>query len=207
MQPKVKICGITTEDDIKILNKYKPEYAGFVFYEKSKRNLTYEKAQKLLSLLSEDIIPVAVVVSPDEAYINMFSDLGFNIMQAHGKLINEIIDIWHGEIWQAVNIAGENMPEVIRHEKVTGYVVDGANYGGGEAFDWDQKQIYQAFSSLKKNSELRILAGGLNLDNLSIGIERFNPEVVDVSTGVEAAIGKDEQKVKVFIEIARNVNY
>lgn len=207
MAIKVKICGITTVEDAQILNKYLPEYAGFVFFEKSKRNLTYEKAEKLLSLLDEKINPVAVVVSPDLDLIDSLTKLGFEILQVHGNLTAEIIDAWHGIIWQAVNIGGEDMPTVIRDKKIAGYVVDGANYGGGENFDWSKSRIHEAFDLLKQDDELRILAGGLNLQNLSIGIERFNPDVVDVSSGVEGNIGKDEDKVKHFIEIARNTIY
>lgn len=205
MSPKVKICGITTTEDIRIINTYKPEYAGFVFYEKSKRNLTYDKAKELLANLSDDIIPVAVVVSPDKDMISNIGKLGFDILQVHGQLTKETINDWDGQLWQAVNISGEEMPSVKSGEKITGFVVDGANYGGGETFDWNKSHIYEAFDSLKQNGELRILAGGLNIDNLNVGIERFAPDIVDVSSGVEAPVGKDEEKVKKFIAIARNM--
>lgn len=206
MTPKVKICGITTLEDVNIINTYKPEYAGFVFYDKSKRNLTYDKAAELLSNLSADITPVAVVVSPTADLIANIAKLGFNILQVHGELSDYTLATWNGNIWQAVNIADGNMPDVKRDKKIGGYVVDGANYGGGEAFDWDKSNIRQAFEALKEENELRILAGGLNLSNLNIGIERFSPDVVDVSSGVEAPIGKDEAKVKSFIAIARGLS-
>lgn len=205
MLPKVKICGITTVEDIDIINTYKPEYAGFVFYVKSKRNLTYEQAKLLLGMLDKDIVPVAVVVSPDAEFITPITELGFPILQVHGNLSDEVVDKWQGEIWQAVNISGDSMPIVRRDIKVSGYVVDGANYGGGEAFDWQEKHIFEAFGALKQKDEMRILAGGLNLSNLRIGIERFSPDVVDVSSGVEAAVGKDREKVKAFIETARGL--
>lgn len=204
MNPKVKICGITTEKDVQIINNYKPAYAGFVFYDKSKRNLSYDRARELLNLLSKDITPVAVVVSPDKDLVSNLKLLSFNILQVHGNLTDDTISNWNGAIWQAVNIGGDNMPDIKRHEKITGYVVDGANYGGGEAFDWNKSHIFEAFNSLKQNNELRILAGGLNIDNLAIGIKRFAPDVVDVSSGVEGDIGKDEEKIIKFISIANN---
>lgn len=203
MIPKVKICGITSLEDISIINKYRPEYAGFVFYERSKRNLNFEKARELLSKLDESICPVAVVVSPDMIMLEAIEGLGFGILQVHGKLEKDVISRWKGSIWQAVNIAGQEMPSVVRDDKVVGYVVDGANYGGGETFDWEQEHIKKSFEVLKDKDQIRILAGGLNPDNLRIGIERFAPDVVDVSSGVEGAQGKDSEKVRLFIQCAR----
>ncbi len=46
---KIKICGITTTEDIALMNEYKPDYIGMVlFFEKSKRNLTLKKAEQFL---------------------------------------------------------------------------------------------------------------------------------------------------------------
>lgn len=60
---KIKICGIKTQQDIVIMNRTKPDYAGFVFFEKSKRHLTYDQAADLLANLDHGITPVAVCVS------------------------------------------------------------------------------------------------------------------------------------------------
>ena len=43
---KIKICGITTEEEVKWLNQANVDYAGFVFYEPSKRNVTLEQAKE-----------------------------------------------------------------------------------------------------------------------------------------------------------------
>lgn len=124
---KVKICGITTDNDIMILNCDLPDYAGFVFYEKSKRHLEYDEARRLISMLDPNIRRVAVCVSPDMQRIAEIKAIGFDILQIHGTLTMDMISAWPGEIWQAVNISGTKIPEVIYHEKITGYVVDGAN--------------------------------------------------------------------------------
>ena len=63
---KIKICGITTEEEVKWLNQANVDYAGFVlFFEKSKRNVSLERAKELLKVLDGSITPVAVTVEPE----------------------------------------------------------------------------------------------------------------------------------------------
>ena len=44
---KVKICGLRHREDIEYVNQYKPDFVGFVFYEKSKRAVSAAQAQEL----------------------------------------------------------------------------------------------------------------------------------------------------------------
>ena len=78
-------------------------------------------------------------------------------------------------------------------------MLDGISYGGGQTFDWNAQsaaQIRTLFGTKKL-----VLAGGLNEDNVAEGIALFQPDVVDVSSGVERdyGSGKDEEKIKKFI--------
>ena len=58
---KVKICGITSAEDIKIVNACKPDFAGFVmFFPKSKRNISPETAKSLIETLDKNVLSVAV---------------------------------------------------------------------------------------------------------------------------------------------------
>ena len=196
---KIKICGIKTQQDIVIMNRTKPDYAGFVFFEKSKRHLTYDQAADLLANLDHGITPVAVCVSPDSARIEAIVRLGFPIIQIHGNLTNEMIEQWPNQIWQAVNVDGEDLPKIMSHPKIVGYVVDGAKYGSGQSFAWS-KELAKACASLPH----LILAGGLNAENVCEGIQLFQPDIVDVSSGVELPeMGKDAAKVEAFIRSVR----
>ena len=78
---KVKICGITTETEIGYLNESEADYAGFVFWEKSKRYITLQKAKKLNDKLINDIKAVAVMVSPEIEFIKEIENAGFDILQ------------------------------------------------------------------------------------------------------------------------------
>ena len=50
----VKICGITCENDIRILNAFLPDYAGFIFAE-SKRRIGAAAAKDLASGLDASV--------------------------------------------------------------------------------------------------------------------------------------------------------
>ena len=64
--------------------------------------------------------------------------------------------------------------------------------GTGQTFDW---------SLIEKINKPIILAGGLNIDNVAIAIERVQPYAVDVSGGIERSEGiKDHQKIRCFME-------
>ena len=57
---KVKICGLSRPEDIEAVNAYGADYAGIVFFEKSKRNVSYEKAEMLIEEKSEDPVSCGV---------------------------------------------------------------------------------------------------------------------------------------------------
>ena len=56
---KVKICGLRRREDIEYVNQYKPDFIGFVFYEKSKRAVSAAQAQELKQLLDKQIKAVS----------------------------------------------------------------------------------------------------------------------------------------------------
>jgi phosphoribosylanthranilate isomerase len=76
--------------------------------------------------------------------------------------------------------------------------LDSNTPGEGKRFDWN-------ISAESIKSEKLILAGGLNVENLSAGIEKFSPFGVDVATGVESEPRrKDPELLKIFIETAKS---
>lgn len=207
--PKIKICGIRNLSDVQIMNQEKPNYAGFVFYEKSKRNVSIEGAKELLKSLDGSIQRVAVIVSPTLPELEIISELGFDILQIHGKLEDSVLIHTKLPIWRAVNVDDQKQLELelermqaVSGKKIEGILIDGAHYGAGVTFDW----ITSSEMILDKLCDkLLILAGGLNEENIKTGIEMFHPDIVDVSSGVEAGEGKDEEKVHGFIRKVKSM--
>lgn len=196
---KIKICGLTTEEDIALVNRLNIDLAGFVlFFPKSRRNLPIDRAAGLVSML-DGVKSVAVTVSPDAGQVKAVSDSGFDYIQIHGELKKESYEACGIPIIRAFNVA--NMGELsdcAKLEKIAGYVFDAAEPGSGKTFDWS------SMSRLERDGKMFILAGGLSPDNVSAAIEAVNPDGVDVSSGVELPRGgKDARLAELFVEKVR----
>ena len=82
---KIKLCGLTRECDIECANKLKPDYIGFVFAQKSHRNVSKDTARKLKNLLDDRIKVVGVFVNePVENVLSLLKDGIIDIAQLHG---------------------------------------------------------------------------------------------------------------------------
>ena len=89
---QVKICGLTKEEEATYLNDVGADYAGFVFYPKSKRNISFAQAKAIREQLNPQIQAVAVTVSPDRNMIQEIINSGFDVIQAHGELTKEALE-------------------------------------------------------------------------------------------------------------------
>lgn len=223
---KIKICGITQERELDKLIELKVDYGGFVvFYPKSRRNNSIEQASKLIKYVKEkkkagkeeiSLKTVAVMVSPDIEQLKAAEAAGFDILQIHGKLNEEVKNESHLPIWKAFNLssyediasyedidmAAGSLKKIVSDGKISGIVFDGASYGGGEAFKWE------ALKNININDKLFILAGGLTPENVGEAIRILKPHVADVSSGVEyddkSIAGKDFEKLKSFVDVVRS---
>ncbi len=215
--PEVKICGITTRQEAEWLNEAQADYAGFVFYEKSRRNVNISDAAMIRRSLYPGIRAVAVTVDPTPQQLRMIEIGGFDILQVHGTLPLEVLRECRLPVWRAFNIekladvtqTPDETPEEaterrqLEEAKIEAYVLDGISYGSGRTFDWTAQSTAQ-IRALFGEKRL-ILAGGLNEDNVTEGIALFQPDIVDVSSGVERDYGggKDEDKIRRFIRKVR----
>lgn len=196
---KIKMCGITTPADVAAANEVRPDYIGMVMYfPKSKRNVSVETARKLLEELREDVKKVAVVVSPVTEQMEEIAELGFDVIQIHGQVSDELIESAHLPVWKAFNVKDMDMyPHYQGLSNVTGYVFDAGEPGSGKTFDWD------SLTDIDRDGRLFVLAGGLTPDNLERAIKQVHPDVVDVSSGIEydevngiQKLGKDPEKMR-----------
>ena len=88
---KIKICGLKCKKDIEIVNKYRPDYIGFVFAG-SKRKVTKEQATELRKMLNSDILAVGVFVNEDiDKIVDLVEDKVIDLIQLHGDEDKEYI--------------------------------------------------------------------------------------------------------------------
>ena len=206
---KIKICGITRENEVELLNELHVDYAGFVlFFEKSKRNMDLNRAVELKNRL-KSTRSVAVVVEPTLEQARLIEEAGFDVLQVHGKLMEDIEEQCDITIWKAVNVKNDDgevhnsrLETFLKDDSISAIVMDAADAGSCETFDWNVL-LNEDFGAKDF-----VLAGGLNPINVGSAILKLNPDVVDVSSGVEytdkTIMGKDAQKVIEFVENTRN---
>ena len=86
---RVKICGLNPTRDVQICLDLKVNFLGFVFYEKSPRNIILEDIKSLKSYNRQDSSFVAVTVNPDNDFIKEIILNNFDYIQLHGSETNE----------------------------------------------------------------------------------------------------------------------
>ncbi len=210
---KIKICGITGEDEIATLNETGVDYAGFVLYEKSKRYVTVQKARQLFEKLNKDIRKVAVAVAPESELIEEIGRAGFDLLQVHGVDATEAERIAAQTklpVWLAVNL--RDPAEVRRwrreeYHRIAGVVIDAGAYGSGKTFGWEQNGQDEMCCAVRAFRE-ELLAEGVLLcwqADLTQRMWRRNqnlcPDVADVSSGVETLC--DGMRAKSIIRIKK----
>ena len=197
---KIKICGLRRLEDISIVNRYKPDYVGFVFAD-SKRKVSHDFAYEMKSNLSSDIVPVGVFVDADIGEIVELFDRGIiEIAQLHGleseDYINKLRENTNGElkIINAIEMSDE-MDLLEYDNSISDYLLLDSGKGSGKTFDWGliRKDLNKEF----------FLAGGINISNIADAIEEFNPYAIDLSSGVETDGFKDENKIGEIMEVIR----
>lgn len=193
----IKLCGLTREEDIKKANEVKPEYVGFVFYEKSRRNITKDKAKKLKAMLNPEIKTVGVFVDANPVEIeNLYDERIIDVAQLHGNESEDYIkELQDKSIPVIKRFKGDEPGELIKAEKSSAdMILFDVGQGTGETFNWKLlTYIDRPF----------ILAGGLNQENVAQAIQETNPYGVDVSSGIETDKLKDGHKMREFVNAVR----
>ena len=197
-----KICGLTDVKEASYLKENKVDLAGIVlFYEKSKRNTSVGKAKEIINALHPTIKAVAVVVAPTKEQVQEIESAGFDYIQIHGAVEDDIYRECNIPVLKAFNVDDMDMYEhYLSFSNIKGFVFDAGEPGSGKTFDWNSLEKLQ-----RREGKLYILAGGLSSLNVAKAIEVVKPDGVDVSSGVEFIDkpGKDPEKIKAFIDAAR----
>lgn len=198
----IKICGLKRIEDIECVNKFKPEYIGFVFA-KSRRQISYDMAVYLKKSLSDDIKTVGVFVNHEvDDIISLMNEGIIDIAQLHGDeeedSIIKIKNKTNKKVIKAISVY--SLEDILKWKdsKVDFLLLDNGSGGTGESFDWE---VLDKLSTIEFNKPY-FIAGGLNKENVK-DVLKYKPYAVDVSGGVESDGLKDEVKINEFINTVR----
>lgn len=195
---KVKICGLSRECDIEYANRLKPDYIGYVFWQRSRRYVTREQAEALTRRLDGAITPVGVFVDEEPELVSRLANDGtIKLIQLHGheneEYLRELKSMTDAPIIKAFKIRGDEDIEKANTFPSDYNLLDNG-YGTGQTFDWSfVRGIKRPF----------FLAGGVNADNVRDAIDKLSPYAVDISSGVETDGYKDFDKMLHFINKVR----
>jgi phosphoribosylanthranilate isomerase len=202
---KIKICGLSREQDIDYVHEARPDYCGFVFAE-SKRQVSPAQAASLRRRLTEGITAVGIFVNaPIEDITALYRDGVIDIAQLHGNEdeayiahLKEASGDTPIQVIQVIKYREEESQRMTRintnNNSLDYYLLD-SGAGSGETFDWG------LLNSLNIEKPW-FLAGGINLDNIGQAMA-VNPFGIDVSSGAETDGVKDREKILQLVAAIR----
>jgi phosphoribosylanthranilate isomerase len=201
---KVKICGITTVEDGLMAVEAGADALGFVFYDRSPRNIDPERAAEIIRVLPPFVQVVGLFVHARLEFVNAMADrCRLDIVQLHGDEPQEFCARVNRRVIKAFRVKDITSLDPMKDYRVAGYLLDAYSpkaFGGtGITFNWETAEIAKKFGPI-------ILAGGLCPDNVAEAVGQVAPYGVDVSSGVESSPGrKDPAKVREFIKRAKGL--
>lgn len=199
---RVKICGLTREDDVVTAVDAGADAVGFVCYPQSSRYVTPSRLMALTSLVPSSVTVVLVFVNPTSEevreHVSLFPKA---VLQFHGNESRAFCDQFGVPYIKAVAVkTGLDILNVQEEYPMAHALLadtDDPQHGGvGEAFDWPTLAAVR-----DRITKPLIVAGGLNTGNVAQAIDLLRPWAVDVASGVEAAKGvKDHDKLLGFMD-------
>lgn len=210
----VKICGLSTPEMVHVAVDAGATHIGFMFYERSPRNVTIAQAADLRALLPDTVLAVAVMVNPDDALLDeVAAQVKPDLLQLHGSETPErVADIKARTglpVMKVISVAdAADVAAADIYEKVADLLLFDAKppksmanaLPGGNAVSFDWSLIADADPKLPW-----MLSGGLTPDNVADALAKTGARMVDVSSGVEDAPGqKNEALIRAFVKAAQS---
>ena len=207
MKYLIKICGITSEEDLKNAQQVGANFVGFVLVEKSKRFINLKKLELLSMIVSKPLKSVALLVDPSDDFLEkLLLSSKVDYIQLHGEespeRVDEIARITKVPLIKAIGVEKKSDLRNIRgYESSVDYILldskvkenEHLKGGRGVSFNWN---IIRGFNFNKP----WFLAGGLNANNVIDAMKITGAKMLDVSTGVETKPGKKSfEKMREFI--------
>ncbi|MEO6919740.1 MAG: phosphoribosylanthranilate isomerase [Collimonas sp.] len=213
---RIKICGLTREQDVQAAIAAGADALGFVFYPKSPRYVTPRQAAALIATVPPFITTVGLFVNAEPVQLqDIVAEAPVSLLQFHG---DETVQ-HSATLAEAVNrpfiramrigtatVAADLLEYANSYRAgsglYTGLLLDTLveAYGGsGKVFDWSLIP--------KELAPQVVLSGGLSVHNATDAVKRVRPFAVDVSSGVEQDKGiKDAAKIRAFIAAIRQAD-
>jgi phosphoribosylanthranilate isomerase len=202
----VKICGLTSAEDVIMCAEAGARALGFVYYGRSPRAISPGHSREISRGLPKNVKKVGVFVnSKPETVMEVAERVGLDMVQLSGdEPPEDVARITGVRVTKAFRLARLQDLERIRdYETVNAILIDAAtrgHYGGtGIQADWELARL------VKKFGKPVILAGGINGGNVARALREVKPAGIDVCSGVESRPGvKDPRKVRALFRAVKD---
>lgn len=203
---RIKICGLTREQDVQVAARNGADAIGLVFYARSPRHVSIAQAAQLVSVLPPFVTSVGLFVDAAPEFVReVLAAVPLDVLQFHGNESPLYCAQFDRPYLKAIRVkAGVNLLQCAADfHSARGLLLDayveGVPGGTGAKFDW---------TLIPDDLGMPVvLSGGLNVDNVAAAINTVRPYAVDVSSGVEVSKGiKDTAKIEHFIREAKRMD-
>jgi len=213
MAIQTKICGLSTPEAVTAALAGRAAFLGFMFFEKSPRNVEPEAAWRLAQPARGKAKVVAVLVDPSDADVDRIAEvLQPDLIQLHGRetpaRARAIGQRTGAGVIRALPVSeAADLAAARDFETVVDYLMFDAKPardaerpgGGGKPFDW-------TLLAGQRFQRPWLLAGGLDPWNLAEAVQQSGASLLDVSSGVERGPGlKDPALIRAFLDAAERV--
>ena len=199
---KIKICGLNIARDVQLCIDHKVNLLGFVFYEKSSRNINLKDIKNLSKFNKKNSSFVAVTVDPSDNFIKENILGNFEYIQLHGsetkKRVTEIKNMGF-KIIKAIKIKKESDIEKFK-EFTNADIILFDTPGMEKSIEFPKDLI----AKLPKGEKYG-LAGSISADNVE-NLYKLGVNFFDLSSNLESQLGyKDHLKIKSFLNKVSNL--
>ena len=201
-----KICGIKdpTTLDYLINHKYPPQFIGFICnYKKSKRYIKFDNLVKLVNVNKKGIFFVAVLVNPDESFLEKIKGLNFDYYQLYNvspERTKIIKNKYNKKIISALTINKKSdVNKYISYKNFSDIILfDGKGYE--KSIGFDHLLVKNLPSTIKK-----MLAGNIKYNEKLDNYAKI-ADIIDISGGLETSGEKDISKIDIFLKNFNKLN-
>ena len=210
MATDIKICGLTRSIDAEYADAAGVEYLGVIFAGGPRERTAVQARDTLAGRRARK---VGVFADQSEAVIATHDEtVGLQVVQLHAgtdaERVERVRAATGAEVWAVVRTADGTLPDGLDDlcEAADALLVDahvpGQLGGTGVRVPWDR--LGESLDALDYHPRI-VLAGGLTPENVTEAIDLVAPNVVDVSSGVEASTGvKDHARIRAFVAAVRS---
>ena len=201
---KSKICGVSDSATLKYIinHNYPPQFIGFICnYSKSKRYVNFDKLVKLINVDKKNIFFVAVLVGPEDSFLEKIKNLNFDYYQLYNvspKKTKIIKKKYNKKIITSLTI--ENKKDVEKYKDYQDYseIINFDSKGYEKSIGFDHSLLEDVPRSINK-----MIAGNIKIEN--IPDFKNTPYIIDVSGALESEKGvKDINKIDKFLNSVHN---